>query len=439
MRAFDIHAPLPAAGVVLLLMNVVTIFPFWPGNVGLVQVAIASALVGYGVEVRRRRRVRLRAAGDRGVGRHRRRAPVPRARGSVAGDAARDADGVEGGGSGGDGGGGGAGLAARARRRLRLVRALVAPASLKGVLAARDAAAELAAGFREAGAEADECPVADGGEGTADALRAALGGEWREAAVADPLGRPVAARWLELPDGSAVVEAAAAIGLGLVAMAERDPLRASSRGLGELIAATGGRRLLVCLGGTATVDGGRGLREVVRSLPAGDARRVRRCVAAARRGAAVRAAEGRRRRGGRRARAAARGRRRARAVRGAAGRGRGRRARCRVRVARRGARAGRGACPRCGRFRRAARRRRPRRHRRGHASTGRRAEGKAPAEVARRCSCARRRVRRLRRRRRGAVPRRRDDRALRRSGAGARAISAELGLRLGTRLLDAAG
>jgi uncharacterized protein (TIRG00374 family) len=49
MRAFDIHAPLPAAGVVLLLMNVVTIFPFWPGNIGLVQVAIATALVGYGV------------------------------------------------------------------------------------------------------------------------------------------------------------------------------------------------------------------------------------------------------------------------------------------------------------------------------------------------------------------------------------------------------
>ena len=49
MRAFDIHAPLPAAGVVLLLMNVVTIFPFWPGNVGLVQVTLASALAGYGV------------------------------------------------------------------------------------------------------------------------------------------------------------------------------------------------------------------------------------------------------------------------------------------------------------------------------------------------------------------------------------------------------
>jgi uncharacterized membrane protein YbhN (UPF0104 family) len=53
MRAFDIHSPLPAAGVVLLLMNVVTIFPFWPGNVGLVQVAIATALVGYGVEYAR--------------------------------------------------------------------------------------------------------------------------------------------------------------------------------------------------------------------------------------------------------------------------------------------------------------------------------------------------------------------------------------------------
>ncbi len=49
MRAFDIHAPLPAAGVVLLVMNVVTIIPFWPGNVGLVQVAIASALTAYGV------------------------------------------------------------------------------------------------------------------------------------------------------------------------------------------------------------------------------------------------------------------------------------------------------------------------------------------------------------------------------------------------------
>ena len=89
MRAFDIHAPLPAAALVLLLMNVATIFPLWPGNVGLVQVAIATPLeASYGVALRARRRVRLRAAGDRGVGRHRRRPDLPRARGALARDAA---------------------------------------------------------------------------------------------------------------------------------------------------------------------------------------------------------------------------------------------------------------------------------------------------------------------------------------------------------------
>jgi glycerate kinase len=87
--------------------------------------------------------------------------------------------------------------------------------------------------------------------------------------VEDPLGRPVEARWLELPDGRGVVEAAQPLGLWRVAVEERDPLRASSRGLGQLILAAGERPLLVCLGGTATVDGGRGLREVVRRLPAG--------------------------------------------------------------------------------------------------------------------------------------------------------------------------
>ena len=148
-------------------------------------------------------------------------------------------------------------------------RVLVAPAPLKGVLSAADAAAALGAGFGAAGAVMEELPVADGGEGTADAVFSALGGVWHEAGVADPLGRPVAAPWLELPDGTAVVESAAAIGLGLLAVEERDPLRASSRGLGELILATEGRPLLVCLGGSATVDGGRGLREVVGALPAG--------------------------------------------------------------------------------------------------------------------------------------------------------------------------
>ena len=150
------------------------------------------------------------------------------------------------------------------------MRALLCPASLKGVLSARAAAAALGRGVREAGAEASELPVADGGEGTCEALAAALGGEWRDAVVSDPLGRPVPAHWLVLPDRRAVVEAAAAIGLPLLSRGERDPLRASSRGLGELLLAVlaeSPTSLVVALGGTATVDGGTGLRECVRELP----------------------------------------------------------------------------------------------------------------------------------------------------------------------------
>ena len=124
--------------------------------------------------------------------------------------------------------------------------------------------------MRPKGVEAVELPVADGGEGTSLVLHAALGGEWRPVRVADPLGRPVDASWLLLPDGRGVVEAAAAIGLPLLAPEERDPLRASSRGLGELVLAAldgGATSLLVALGGSATVDGGAGLLSVVSALP----------------------------------------------------------------------------------------------------------------------------------------------------------------------------
>ena len=150
------------------------------------------------------------------------------------------------------------------------MRALLCPASLKGVLSARAAAAALARGVRAAEGEAVELPIADGGEGTADALHAALGGTWHEAVVSDPLGRPHPASWLVLPDGRAVVEAAAAIGLPLLAPEERDPLVASSRGLGELVLAAlreSPAALVVGLGGSATVDGGTGLRDVLRELP----------------------------------------------------------------------------------------------------------------------------------------------------------------------------
>jgi glycerate 2-kinase len=136
------------------------------------------------------------------------------------------------------------------------------------VLSAREAARALAEGFGRAGVAADELPLADGGDGTADVLHAALGGEWRDAEVSDPLWRRVLARFLVLPDGTAVVEAAEAIGLARLAPDELDPMRASSRGLGELIlaAAPHARELLVALGGSATVDGGGGLREVLEEL-----------------------------------------------------------------------------------------------------------------------------------------------------------------------------
>jgi glycerate 2-kinase len=137
------------------------------------------------------------------------------------------------------------------------------------VLTAAEAARALAQGFSRAGVAVEELPLADGGDGTAEVLHAALGGEWREAEVSDPLGRPATARFLLLPGGRAVVEAAEAIGIARMEPGELDPLAASSRGLGELIlaAAPHARELLVALGGSATADGGAGLREVVRRLP----------------------------------------------------------------------------------------------------------------------------------------------------------------------------
>ncbi|HEY6017107.1 MAG TPA: glycerate kinase [Gaiellaceae bacterium] len=150
------------------------------------------------------------------------------------------------------------------------MRVVCAPASLKGVLGAVDAAAALAQGMRDGHGEAVELPVADGGEGTAAVLHAALGGEWREADAEDPLGRALRARWLLLPDGTAVVESAAAVGLPLLAPEELDPLRASTRGLGLLLRAVLAERpraLLVGLGGSATVDGGAGMRSLLDEIP----------------------------------------------------------------------------------------------------------------------------------------------------------------------------
>ena len=140
---------------------------------------------------------------------------------------------------------------------------LVAPDSFKGTFSAAEVAAAVASGVRSAGLEAIEMPVADGGEGTA----AVLGGDAVAATVSGPLGDPVDASFVLRPDGSAVVECAAASGLGLVKEAERDAWAASTYGTGELIAAAveaGASSLLVAVGGSATTDGGAGAIEALK-------------------------------------------------------------------------------------------------------------------------------------------------------------------------------
>jgi glycerate kinase len=137
--------------------------------------------------------------------------------------------------------------------------ALACPDKFRGTLTASEAAAAMARGLQRAGYDrVIRLPLADGGEGTLDALVAARGGSRRHARVTGPLGDPVDAEWALLPGGVAVLEAAAASGLALVA-GRNDPLRASTRGTGELIAAAlraGAKRVVVGVGGSATTDGG---------------------------------------------------------------------------------------------------------------------------------------------------------------------------------------
>jgi glycerate 2-kinase len=158
--------------------------------------------------------------------------------------------------------------------------ALVAPDSFKGTFPANEVAAAIADGLRDAGREAVELPVADGGEGTMQVLVTALGGEVRTATVSDPLGRPIDASFALLPDGSAVVEMAQASGLSLVDEAERDAWAASTRGTGELIAAAaeaGAAPIVVTVGGSATTDGGAGALDALRGAgfaPRGESARA---------------------------------------------------------------------------------------------------------------------------------------------------------------------
>jgi glycerate kinase len=139
--------------------------------------------------------------------------------------------------------------------------ALACPASLKGVLTADDAAAALSAGLARAGVACRALPVADGGEGTVTALGGDDRGHWD---VLDAFGRPRTA--LVGRRGDALVVEAAQI---LPFDPDRlDPLVASSRGLGDLLARLEAPRLIVGLGGTANMDAGAGLLEVLDALPA---------------------------------------------------------------------------------------------------------------------------------------------------------------------------
>ena len=143
---------------------------------------------------------------------------------------------------------------------------LIAPDSFKGTLTAAEVAQALARGVSAAGRPVDVCPVADGGEGTLDALLPAIGGELRSAEVSDPLGRPITAHF-GLSKRHAVVETAAASGLGLVAPAQRDAIAASTYGTGELIVAAvqaGAEIVYLGVGGSATTDGGAGAIRAIR-------------------------------------------------------------------------------------------------------------------------------------------------------------------------------
>lgn len=149
-------------------------------------------------------------------------------------------------------------------------RVVVAMNSFKGSLGASEACQAACRGILEARPDLAPvpCPIADGGDGTLSVLSTALNGVRVRSEVHGPLGgRRVAAEWLWIPPAtthappSAVIEMASASGLTLVPHHDRDPMRATSRGTGELIVAAvdrGVRRITLGLGGSATVDGGVG-------------------------------------------------------------------------------------------------------------------------------------------------------------------------------------
>ena len=142
------------------------------------------------------------------------------------------------------------------------MKVLVAPTAFKGTMAPTEAADAMAVGVRRIwpDAEVEKVPLSDGGDGLLEAAGAMYGGGIREVTVAGPLGDRVSAPYLQADD-LCVLESAKACGLHLISEDRLDPLRASSRGVGELVRAVvpSARRILLGLGGSATVDGGTGM------------------------------------------------------------------------------------------------------------------------------------------------------------------------------------
>jgi glycerate kinase len=140
---------------------------------------------------------------------------------------------------------------------------VAAPDKFRGTATARDAAAAIVVAATSSGWTASATPMSDGGEGFVEVI----GGDLRSSVVRGPLGKPTPARWSLLDDGTAIIESAEAAGRSLLAAPAGDePVRASTFGVGELIAAAqraGATCIVVGVGGTATTDGGRGCVEAL--------------------------------------------------------------------------------------------------------------------------------------------------------------------------------
>ncbi|MDD1966083.1 glycerate kinase [Pseudomonas putida] len=142
---------------------------------------------------------------------------------------------------------------------------VIAPDSFKDSLSAQGVAQAIASGLREVWPDAQlvECPMADGGEGTIEAVLAACDGRWMQNQVTGPLGQSVQAQWGWLAETrTAIIEMAMASGLQLLTLEQRDATVTTTYGTGELIAAAldaGAQRIILAIGGSATNDAGTGM------------------------------------------------------------------------------------------------------------------------------------------------------------------------------------